>query len=383
MAEPTEPKKRRRRGLKFYLLAALAMTVSTVLVAEIALRIWDPLRLPLEDMRGFYQLDGEGRIETTPGWQGEQFVEGRGVPVHMNALGLRGPEISARVAGEKRVLVLGDSYIWGQGVTDDATVPARLQEQLRAAGHKVTVGNAGMFGAGPREWGYTLTRFREAFEPDVVVAVLYVGNDVQNTLMDPLSVVDGWLMASGTAELRESWRFRLRVWSRLWNTFEKLVAKKRIDQLVIEKLAQERPNIPYRIDEGVFLDRDPSKDDQEPFLRSIEGKLDATFAELETAAAGIPTIVVLLPAYRVVVEDYGKLLTEYGLDAKLHERGRGHDRLQRMLAARGFEVVDLMARFVTAEDRRQLFLQRDWHFSDLGCRRVAGWLLPLVEEHLK
>lgn len=370
---------RRRRGLRFYLVFALFLIVSTVVIAEVALRIYNPLRWPLEDMRGFYRLDAQDRIETVPGWEGAQFVEGKPVPVHMNALGLRGPELGPKRPGEKRVLMVGDSYVWGQGVVDDATVPARLQELLRADGHDVTVGNAGMFGAGPREWGYTVARHRDSFQPDAVVAVLYVGNDIQNSIMDPLSVVDGWLMASGTAELRESWRFRLRVWSRLWDTIEKLTAKKRLDDMVLEKLATLQSDAPCRIDEGVFLDRDPAQDASSPFLGKVEGILAGFFAEFTAATRGLPTLVVLVPAYRVVNQDYAAMVREFGLDPKLHQRGRGHGRLRRLLEADGHTVVDLADRFFGADDRRELFLKTDWHFSAQGCRRVATWLQPAVE----
>lgn len=48
-------------------------------------------------------------------------------PVEVNALGLRGPELPAEKGGELRVLCLGDSLIYGQGVADDQTVPAHME----------------------------------------------------------------------------------------------------------------------------------------------------------------------------------------------------------------------------------------------------------------
>lgn len=53
--------------------------------------------------------------------------------VHVNALGLRGPEIAPREPGEVRVLALGDSLVFGQGVADDETLPICLEQALRAA----------------------------------------------------------------------------------------------------------------------------------------------------------------------------------------------------------------------------------------------------------
>lgn len=383
-ALPEAPRRKRRgRRLAFGLLAALIGVVAAIGITEVALRVWDPLHLPLEDMRGFYRLDESGRIETTPGWSGVQIVEGRGVPVNMNSLGMRGPDIGPKQAGEQRVLVLGDSYMWGQGVVDDATVPARLGQMLRQKGRVVTVGNAGMFGTCPREWGYTLERHRDAFEPDLVVAVMYVGNDVLDAIMAPLSVADGWLMGSGMAELADSWRFRLMLTSRVWFHVERLFAENRIEDMVARAVAKHRlEKPPYSLEEALFLDRDPARDADDPFLGRIETVLAGHFREFAAAASGVPTLVVLLPGHRVVKEGYGSLLGECGLDPELHERGRGHARLRRLLAAQGLQVVDLADRFFAAQNRRSLFLRQDAHFSAAGCQKVAEWLLPEVEKRL-
>ena len=51
-------------------------------------------------------------------------------PVSINALGLRGAEIPEEVGAERRVLCLGDSLVYGQGVGDEETLPAHLEKQL-------------------------------------------------------------------------------------------------------------------------------------------------------------------------------------------------------------------------------------------------------------
>ena len=57
-----------------------------------------------------------------------------GTPVRVNRLGLRGPEAEIRPrSGVHRVLVLGDSVVFGQGVAEDETLPADLGRRLNAA----------------------------------------------------------------------------------------------------------------------------------------------------------------------------------------------------------------------------------------------------------
>lgn len=374
-------KKRRGRRRLFGLIATMIGLIAALAITEIILRVWDPLRLPAEDLRGFYRLDAESRIEVTPGWSGRQYVEKRLVAVNMNSMGLRGPEPVARTDGEKRVLMLGDSFVWGQGVDDDATIPARIEQALRKKGANVTVGNAGMYGTGPREWSYTFERHNAQFAPDIAVAVMYVGNDVLDTMQEPLSVVDGWLMTSGPAGVaRDSWRFRMMVTSRVWNYVERML-QNNIESIALASVKPIGPGI--SLGEALFLDRDPARDSELPFLTEVEIRLEGHFASFARVTTGVPTFVVLLPAHEVVFRDYDELLKANNFDPKLYQRGRGHARLHRLLAAQGFEVIDLTQRMLGEPERKKLFFEVDWHFSPRGCQRVADWLLPEIEKRLK
>ncbi len=62
-------------------------------------------------------------------------------PVHVNRLGLRNAEIEAKAEGEKRLLVLGDSLVYGQGVGDDETLPAYLQLELGKSWNVINAGH--------------------------------------------------------------------------------------------------------------------------------------------------------------------------------------------------------------------------------------------------
>jgi lysophospholipase L1-like esterase len=65
--------------------------------------------------------------------------------VHINSLGLRGPDVRVpKPAGRRRLLCFGDSITFGYGMADGETYPARLAENLAARG--VEVLNAGVTG---------------------------------------------------------------------------------------------------------------------------------------------------------------------------------------------------------------------------------------------
>lgn len=109
----------------------------------------------------------------------------RRLPLHINAFGQRGGDFPLeKSAGERRVLVVGDSLTFGQGVLDDQSWPAQLGAQLRdttqaegTAVHWRAI-NAGVNGW--TAWHYQRYVETQAprFEPDVVVVGLYFGNDM-------------------------------------------------------------------------------------------------------------------------------------------------------------------------------------------------------------
>ena len=59
----------------------------------------------------------------------------RDFTVHVNRYGLRGPEISGQpLDGRRRVLVLGDSVVYGEGLNEPDTFPVLLEQALNADG---------------------------------------------------------------------------------------------------------------------------------------------------------------------------------------------------------------------------------------------------------
>lgn len=99
----------------------------------------------------------------------------------MNAKGFRGEQWPDSPAADvQRVVVIGDSFVWGQGVDEVATLPARLQAALRRAapGRNVEVRNLGIAG---NNLGGNVAVARMAvrdYQPGVVVFTLNLPNDL-------------------------------------------------------------------------------------------------------------------------------------------------------------------------------------------------------------
>jgi hypothetical protein len=135
-------------------------------------------------------------------------------PVSVNSLGLRGPEPGSKKPGEVRVLALGDSLVYGQGVGDEATLPAQLERILRARHGSITVVNGGMRHYNTAQEVGLLEELASRIDPDVVLLCWY-RNDVQlvnipavyrrmrdrgTVTFDVGGRMEGWTLAK--------WRFR-------------------------------------------------------------------------------------------------------------------------------------------------------------------------------
>ncbi len=157
------------------LLVFVASLATCLVLAELAVRATHgvPLveRLPLMRMRA-HPLRG---WEMVPG--GTHYTYQHAVQV--NSLGLRGPELAEKQPQERRVLYLGDSLVYGQGVADQETQPAALERALcaRDPQRTWTVVNAGYRSYGTAQELALLEELGARIQPDVVLLGWY-WNDV-------------------------------------------------------------------------------------------------------------------------------------------------------------------------------------------------------------
>ncbi len=112
-----------------------------------------------------------------PGWKAATFKR----TLTINSLGLRDREYPhAKPEGVFRILVLGDSFTWGYGISDDEIFTELLESDLNRAGHRVEVLNAGVSGWGTDQELLFLEKEGFNYEPDLVILAFYLYNDPEN-----------------------------------------------------------------------------------------------------------------------------------------------------------------------------------------------------------
>ena len=164
----------RRRWAELLLLTLAPLTVLTV--AALGPRVLHLSGIPVRE-------PATGAIGYVPG---TCHIERRGsqpaTRACVNALGHRGTRTGLEPReGERRILFVGDSFVYGTGVNDDETLPAQLERALADA-HKPrpsTVINAGMPGLNQASALRMASLLVPRVHPDVLVIGYLSSNDAE------------------------------------------------------------------------------------------------------------------------------------------------------------------------------------------------------------
>ena len=127
-----------------------------------------------------------------------------GIEIRTNALGLRGPDVPRRDPQAMRVLVLGDSVVFGQGVPEHETFPARLAVELAARGIRAEAINAGVQGYDTAAEAALLAYIGPEIAPDIVLTGMSLNDYERPPRYHPIGVL---ARQEGGAD-EESWLAR-------------------------------------------------------------------------------------------------------------------------------------------------------------------------------
>jgi hypothetical protein len=137
------------------------------------------------------------------------FGPGNAVLMTINSQGLRGDEVTQqKPAGTYRILGIGDSFAFGEGVKDEDTFLHRLQVRLNTngSGPRYQVLNAGVQGYNTRDEVINLEYRWASFQPDLVIIVFYINDAYRDTTIlnrgQELGIYD---MPTGLAKCSYLW----------------------------------------------------------------------------------------------------------------------------------------------------------------------------------
>ncbi len=392
MAAPAAASPRRRRRWSFVLVALLLGLVLAAGLAEAAFRVfWTlPSGFAEFEQAGMYVATPDRDPALQPGYRGTLRIGDTGVvtQVAINALGLRGAEIGAARAGERRVLMVGDSLVFGYGVEAEQALPACLQRELRQRGVDATVGNGGVPSYGSRHAVARMARLDGPFAAGAFVVCGFLGNDAIDDANPDRTVYAGLLLQGPMARLvGSSWRTRLALRSRAALWLETWIFTNRREWSPLAQLAPDPADLarmagmPQGGQEhaGLFLDVvDANRSwapGAPPVIPRVLAALRESLQRAKDTAGDRPLWFVILPTVWQVDADRRRTrLGELGFAPDEFRPGLAQERWATVAREVGVAVLDATPILAAEPDAAGLFLADGGHLSPRGNEAVGRWL---------
>jgi lysophospholipase L1-like esterase len=345
----------RQRTWPSFLLAAVA-TVSGFVLAEGLLRWTLPPPVSWRAPQERYRNHPTRLFDLRPNQQ----VFTHDKPARINALGFRGAEIeSPKPEGRFRIVVMGDSVTFGNGVGDEQTYPAQLARKLgEASSHTVEVINAGIPGYDTWQHALLLEEVVLLLDPDLVLLGFYE-NDITQRPEDIRPVIN---------ERGESPRIGLGAW--LGDRWIFLLKKSRV--LLLAREAYDRARARWFPSYGAAVRKALLNGNRHPALEAGWKEVDHSLHQMSALLKReeVP--------FRVVVFPMPEQVWSTATNNASYQA-----RLQAITNQMAVPTLDLLPAFRAAvADGRALYIPWDWHPNPEGHRVAAeaieAFIRPVV-----
>lgn len=356
---------RGRRALLIFAIAAAQFALF-----EIALRLWGHSEAA-PSFQALFMPDPVIGYRLRPDARTRFVTEEFEASIAINAQGVRedGP-IGPKAPNERRIVILGDSLVLSVQVDLQQTFGRLLEARLNsgAGPTRYRVINAGVQGYGPVEELLFYRHYARGFQPDLVIATLFVGNDAEEAVASAPKLLG---TARPLAEaLSNSLVARLR----------RLVRRSMVLQVVRLRIV----SVTDRLSNWISPPEPPLQSYAErPAARIAEGvRISRECVEkiaAEAAAGGARTMVMLMPArFQVDDTDYGHLKKAVeGAGGKLI-RDAATERFDRELAAVPIPRFDALPALRAALPGPDVFFQKTVHLTPRGHEVVARALEEFI-----
>jgi hypothetical protein len=292
----------------------------------------------------------------------------------LNSLGLRGGSEFDQGSKAHQLVFLGDSFVWGLGVSDDELMSHWTEERLEASsGAAWSVLAAGRPGMGTVAEHQLLLELVPRLRIDGVVLFYFVDNDPWDNLWES-ALVSGSDPGDQVRRARgESGTTRTRAWLYRRSAFYRFLRARFFAVGTVWE-------VPKRILEQCRRDHGGSFRASDALTRNALEGIRKTVA----AAGGQFIGVVIIPRQeQITAQGFEHFVQRYQLDPRNYDRGLPQQRLIRdVLLPGGFNYLDLSAGF-EGRDASELYFRLDGHFTPVGHREVAERVSSWILEHWK
>lgn len=356
-----------RQVLSFVLIAAVQSVIF-----EAGLRLWGSSEAA-PSFQGLFETDRAIGYRLKPNARMHFVTSEFAADIAINGAGFRDDdEIESKPANERRIVLLGDSLVLSVQVPFRQTFGELLEQRLnqRQSAYRYRVINAGVQGYGPVEEQLFFRSIAGIVKPDLVLPVVFVGNDAEEAVRSRYKLDETRGMAEIVAESSLT-RLRRLVRSSMVLQIVRLRINSVTGRLSPSLAPPEPPLQSYakqpapRIADGLAITR-----------RSIEDIVQTA------SAAGASTALVLMPArFQVDDGDYGRLKDIVSAAGGTLVRDAATERFEQALAPLGIPRFDALPALRAALPGPDLFYQETVHLTPRGHAVVADALDRFIEDH--
>jgi hypothetical protein len=309
--------------------------------------------------------------------------------ITINELGLRGVPVALRAQSPgRRITVLGDSFVFSEGLSDGALFTAKLEQRL---GSSCEVVNAGVPGYGTGQEALHLASLRErGFEIGRQVVIVFFTNDISDNAgqsygsldLDPrkpiFEVRDGELIHTRPPPWPAIPKDAIAADIARKSLFAAFLRQR------VELLASGNPwlvTLLARFDARVPLPRPPGVI-HGWYAEGWEARWERTrqildYLAMQVASAGSEPVIAFMPSPFQAEPVFEAVMRSYREQPLYAAFLADIDRPQRMLesfcAARPYRCIDLTPALRALRDQPAFFLQ-EGHLNELGSALVAAAL---------
>lgn len=303
-----------------------------------------------------------------------------------NSRGLRGGEVAlARQPGHRRVVVLGDSFAWGHGISENNAFPEYLEQALTDC----EVINLGVPGFDlPDSLAY-YKRLGAAYQPDVVLLAL-CQNDVRDHKADQRRRDLVASLLQNGAEKNSSVPALRRIKKRLCqHSYVFSLIRNTINTRKPLARAAVRIGLKEKLAGFEMLD-----DNLRPALVHYPETMQTAIAQLKLDILKIESVVraqggrfllVLIPALQAVDHDaFVRSIAYTHYEVNDFDIDKPYDIIRQFAKSHNISVISPLPSFREAFERgRPLYLKGDLHFNEAGHRLFAECITPELDRLLQ
>lgn len=337
---------------------------------------------PKPSAKGFlYIKDGPNTLST--------------IECNISSQGLRNREVGPKQEKELRILMSGDSFTMGFGLTSTQTISSQLERMLRThvpINEIVTVVNGGVVGYSPWQERVFMNERGLPLQPDIVVLQLFPQNDVDGSLEQNgeflRSYNTAWKKHLRERKLLNSWPSRVEFWMRQHSGAYRVILKSNGNTFFFSEFLRyfdpnsSLPSFPQSLNRPFNVEANLRR--EYPELNRGWNLYERSILEMkeECEKRGVEFVAYAIPARHEITQEGWDLLISHVKDPSQYERGKPIRRTEEICLSNDIAYIDVANAIKSRDNPNELYFKFDAHLNVDGARFVAERITEYLVNNL-